>query len=196
MSSLTRRWAVLVLYVAAIYASLPIGPRYGLRFMRTAPGGWLLGPGLPLLAIAGAVALIVVLRRRGAPPWAYVALVGAAASYAVTFSWLRTHHLERTHLPEYGIAAWLAWRALEPLVPGALAGYAAAALLAAAIGYGDELLQGVVPGRYYDLRDVALNAAGAVLGIVVLAAARAGSERHKAVAVPSNAEIATQRSVR
>jgi len=192
--TLTRRWAVLLLYVAAIYGSLPVGPRYGLRFMRTAPGAWLLGPGLPLLALVGAAALLAVLWRRGAPPWAYAALVGAAASYAYTFSWLRTHHLERTHLPEYGITAWLAWRALDPLVPGALAGYTAAALLAAAIGYGDELLQGVLPGRYYDLRDVALNAAGAVLGIIVLAAVRAGTQRHKAVAVPPSAEIATPRS--
>jgi len=31
-----------------------------------------------------------------------------------------------------------------------------------------------VPGRVYDLRDVAMNALGAVLGVLVLAVARAG----------------------
>jgi VanZ family protein len=50
----------------------------------------------------------------------------------------------------------------------------AGAALGSAIGYGDELLQAVVPGRHYDLRDVAMNALGAVLGMVVLAAAQSG----------------------
>lgn len=170
---MASRWLVLVGYVAAIYVSLPFGPRVGLAFLRTAPGAWLLGPGVTVLAVAGAGALMLGLWRRRAPLWAYAALAGAGAVYALAFSWLRAQHLERTHLPEYGIAAWLAWRALDPLLPGRFAAYAAAAGLAAAIGYGDELLQDLLPGRYYDLRDVALNALGAVLGALVLAAARA-----------------------
>ncbi len=118
MSS-TRRWAALGAYVAAIYASLPFAPRLGLRFLRTAPGGWFLGPGLALVVVAGAVALVLALRRRHAPARAYAALAVAAAGYALALSWLSAQHLERTHLPEYGIAAWLAWRAVAPLVPGA-----------------------------------------------------------------------------
>src|SRR5437867_6826190 len=173
--SVPRRWAVLGLYVAAIYASLPFGPRVGLALLRMSSGGWLLGPGLPLLALAGAGAVLFRLVRRRAPWWAYGVLGAATVGYTLAFSWLRAQRLERTHLPEYGIVAWLAWRAVAPLVPGRTAGYAAAAALAAAIGYADELLQGVVPGRYYDLRDVAMNALGALLGILVLAAARAGT---------------------
>ena len=119
--------------------------------------------------------LMVALRRRRAPRWTYAALAGAGVCYGLTFFWLRAQHLERTHLPEYGVAAWLAWRAVAPAMPGVVSGYAAAAVLASTIGYGDELLQRVVPGRVYDLRDVAMNALGAVLGIVVLAAVRARS---------------------
>ena len=194
-ASRTRRWAALVLYVAAIYGSLPFGPRLGTRVVRSAPGAWLLGPGLPLLALAGAALLAVALWRRRAPAWAYAALVVSGIAYAVAFSWLRAQHLERTHLPEYGIAAWLAWRAIDPLARGSLGSYAAAAVLAAAIGYGDELIQRVLPGRVYDVRDVAMNALGAVLGVVVLAAARAGRPRHKPVTLPGSAEIATPGSV-
>jgi hypothetical protein len=170
---IVSRWVVLGCWVAAIYLSLPFGPRFGLAFLRTAPGAWLLGPGLTVAAVAGAGVLMVALRRRRAPLWAFAALLGAGAAYALAFSWLRAQRLERTHLPEYGIVAWLAWRALDPLLPGRVAAYAAAAALGAAIGYGDELLQGLLPGRYYDLRDVALNALGAALAVVVLAAARA-----------------------
>jgi len=138
---------------------------------------------------------VLALRRRRAPARAYAALAVAAAGYALAFSWLSAQHLERTHLPEYGIAAWLAWRAVAPLVPGPLAGYAAGAALAAAIGYGDELLQSIVPGRYYDLRDVGMNALGSVLAVIVIAAARAGGQRHKAVERESSGKFATQDSV-
>ena len=188
---MARRWAALGLYVTAIYASLPFGPRVGLALLRMSPGSWLLGPGLPLLALVGVGALLVRLARRRASWWAFGVLGGAAAGYALAFSWLRAQRLERTHLPEYGLVAWLAWRALEPVVPGRFAPYAAAAVLTALIGYGDELLQRVVPGRYYDLRDVARNALGGLLALLVLAALRAGAARHKAAVFSENAEIAT-----
>lgn len=168
-----RAWLALALYVAAIYLLLPYGPRIALPLARTPVGRWLLGPGLATIIGVAAVAMAIVLRRRRAPLRTYLALACAAIGYTVAFSWLRAQHLERTHLPEYGVAAWLAWRAVSPLVPGGVLGYAAAATLGAAIGLGDELLQGIVPGRVYDIRDVAMNAVGAVLGVIVLAAMRA-----------------------
>jgi hypothetical protein len=167
-------WAALAAYVVAIYALLPYGPKIGLSLLRTGPGAWLLGPGLPILAIVLGGAVMIVLARHQAPPWAYAALAAAATAYVVAFSWLRSAHLERTHLPEYGVAAVLAWRAVHPLVPGTVRGYAAAAVLAALIGYVDELIQWVLPGRVYDIRDVAMNGLGAALGTIVLAALRAG----------------------
>jgi hypothetical protein len=167
------RWGALALYVAAVYAILPYGPRIGLGVVRTAVGFWLLGPGLATLTVGALVALLGVLRRRGAPAWSYAVLVVSGVAYVVAFSWLRAQRLERTHLPEYGIAAWLAWRALDPLVPGRLAGYGLAVLLGAIIGLCDELLQSVTPGRVYDPRDIGMNALGALLGTVVLAALQA-----------------------
>ncbi len=191
-----KRWAVLAVYVAVVYAFLPLGPRVGLALLRTAPGAWLLGPGLVGATLAGACALLLHLRRQRAPGWAYAALVGVALAYVVAFSWLRLQRLERTHLPEYGVAAVLAWRAVAPLFQGAVAGYAAAAALGAAIGYGDELLQGMLPGRYYDLRDVAMNALGAVLGMMVLAAIRSGRVREAAPASEVSAGWSARRSPR
>jgi hypothetical protein len=168
-----RAWGVLALYVVVLYGLLPLGPAIGLGAIRTAPGAWLLGPGLGIIGAVVGVGLFVRLRRRGAPAWAYAALAAAAIGYTVVFTSLRAQRLERTHLAEYGIAAWLAWRAVRPHVSGTFAAYAAAVLLGTAIGWGDELVQGLLPNRVYDLRDVAMNAAGAVLGIVVLAACRA-----------------------
>ena len=193
MPNVRARWALLASYVALIYASLPFGPWVGLRLLRTGVGSWLLGPGVAVIVVVGAVVLAIVLRRRQAPPWAYAAVVVAAAGYGLAFSTLRAQRLERTHLPEYGLVAWLAWRALDPRGRGEPRTYAAAAALAAAIGLGDELLQAVVPGRYYDIRDVAMNAVGALLGTLVISAVRAGDARHKAAVPRRNAEIVSPR---
>ena len=175
MAGLTRwrAWSVLALYVVVLYGLLPLGPAIGLGAIRTAPGAWLLGPGLGVIGAVVGVTLLVRLWRRGAPPWAFAVLVAAALGYAFAFTSLRAQRLERTHLAEYGIAAWLAWRAVTPHVRGPFAAYVAAVLLGTAIGWGDELVQGLLPNRVYDLRDVAMNAAGAVLGVLVIAACRA-----------------------
>ena len=166
------RWLVLGAYVGAIYGTLPYGPILGRPFVRSRPGAWILGPGMGIAAVVVCVAIVALLLRRGAPRAAYVALGVAAVGYAFALSWLRAQHLERVHLPEYGLMTCLAWWAIAPRLPG-LPGYAVAAVLSAAIGWGDELLQAVTPGRYYDLRDVAANALGAVLGALVLGAIRA-----------------------
>jgi hypothetical protein len=171
-----RWWVALGVYVAALYTILPYGPSLGLGVARTAAGAWLLGRGLVLLGVLGAVLLGRRLQRRAAPPSAWGAVVLVAVIAGVTLGRLRAARLERTHLPEYGVAAFLAWRAVAPLVPGRVAGYVAAAAVGAAIGWCDELIQGATPGRHYDLRDVGLNALGAVLGVVLLAAARTGKE--------------------
>ena len=165
-------WLALSLYTAAIYTLLPLAPPIGRALTRTTIGHWLFGPGLTVIVAALAAILSVVLYRRRAAGWTYPTLLCAAVVYAVAFSWLRAQRLERTHLPEYGIAAWLAWRAVAPLLPGRVPGYVAAAVLAAAIGLGDELLQAITPGRVYDIRDVAMNALGSVLGAVVLGTMR------------------------
>src|SRR3989442_12111375 len=94
------------------------------------------------VAAAGIVALLV---RRGAPRAAYVALGVAAIGYALALSWLRAQHLERVHLPGYGGMTALAWWAISPRLPG-VGGYAVAALLSAAVGWGGERLPAVPPG--------------------------------------------------
>src|SRR2546422_3605993 len=81
--SLTR-WAALASYVAAIYASLPFAPRVGLRFLRTAPGSWVLGPGLALVVLAGAAALLLGLPPPPPPARAYAPLAVPARRHPLS----------------------------------------------------------------------------------------------------------------
>jgi hypothetical protein len=175
-ASSARRWAALVAYVALIYVTLPVGGDVGRLLVSNPAGRWLIGPGLALALLAVAAALVALLRARRAPPRAYGILALAGAGYAGALLWLGALRIDRLHLPEYGVAAWLAWRALGDSIRGPVRRCAAAAAVAALAGWGEELLQSVVPGRYYDLRDVAANAVGAVLGALVVAALSATAE--------------------
>ena len=101
-----------------------------------------------------------------------------ALAYAVALFWAssRTHlplpHLglgfedKIAHFCAYGILAWLVHRALTqpyPLMTSALTG---SGLLSAGYGLSDELHQRAVPGRTFDLWDLAADLAG--IGVVLL----------------------------
>ena len=164
------RWLALGAYAALLYGLLPYGPAIGRAVQDTAAGRYGLGSGAVWIVVAGSLLVAERLRRRGAPLLAYALAGTAAVGYAAALLWLRAIRLERVHLPEYGIAAWLAWRAVSPALGTRWPAYVTAAAMAAAIGWGDELVQAVTPGRFYDLRDVAANALGATLGTLIVAA--------------------------
>ncbi|PWG61445.1 VanZ family protein [Sediminicurvatus halobius] len=70
------------------------------------------------------------------------------------------------HIPLYGIITWVWLRALHHVGQRAThLGLAATAALAT--GLLDELRQGFVPGRYASLTDMALNAAGILLALLL-----------------------------
>ena len=168
-----RRWLALCAYTALLYGLLPFGPAIGRAVQASEAGRWLLGSGAVWIVLAGVVATGIRLRRRAASATAWTLAGAAVLGYALALLWLRAIRLERVHLPEYGLASALAWWALVRHVGDRGLTYVAAALVAAAIGWGDELVQAVTPGRVYDLRDVAANALGAALGALVIAVWRA-----------------------
>lgn len=119
-----------------------------------------------LLRVTLALMLLVVL---GPPAWRWVksrpgwreigALLGVAFAYWMV--WIRTTGAEeRTHLLEYGVVAALIHMALlerrsngrEVPMPAALAVAATSVL-----GLFDELIQAVLPNRFFDIRDVFFN---------------------------------------
>ncbi len=167
-----RLWMLAGLLVATIYSTLGLASRlagsieqgifdalfvvgFGLAVTAIAVIGWRYRPGGAEIGVALAVvaAYLMVLARIGTPA-------------------------ERTHLFEYSLVAVLIHQALEERrshgrrvpVPGVMA-----VLLTVCLGWIDEAIQLVLPGRVYDLRDVGFNALAAVLAVaasVVLARLR------------------------
>jgi hypothetical protein len=153
--------AVLALYTAGIFLSLPVTPglvrwaiaRFGLAAV--------LLPVALLLGATGAVLLRRLLAHgRRAAPWPHLGLAALGAGAFAAWRLLASSPVGRVHLPEYGLLSVLAFRALGGSLPAAAGGGAAAA----AIGLLDETVQAVTPGRVFDWWDVALNVAAALLG--------------------------------
>jgi hypothetical protein len=136
---------------------------------------------------------VAPLVRRGAGrlEWLVLGLVGAL--YAALLGRMSILQ-ERLHLLEYGLLALAFGRALEARSPARGArstrGALAAAGLTAAAGWVDELIQGALPNRHYDLRDVGFNALAGALALASAAALRR-ARGHSARAVPAPLEEGT-----
>ncbi|HXT49701.1 MAG TPA: hypothetical protein VN811_01590 [Thermoanaerobaculia bacterium] len=179
-----RLWQLALAVVLFIYASA-----YFVRFALDAlrERGLLAGSiwGLVLVAAAAGVAFVV---RQRPGRWEVALLFVAGGAYLLL---LRRLHIiqERIHLLEYGAVGGLAYAALCERWGHAKAAAASPALtaprrwwqripamwailIAGAAGWGDELVQALLPNRYYDIRDVATNAEAAALLVLVLAARR------------------------
>jgi len=171
-NSQERRWWRLTLaYLVLLYLSLwPL--QFLLDFLRD--HNLLRISILSLGGLAAAVAVAALVRRR-AGPREWLALFGAACAYGLIAARMEIIQ-ERLHLAEYGVLALLFRASLaargrgrngrrsRPAVAGAALG------LTAVAGLVDELIQGVLPNRQYDLRDVGFNALAAALALAAVAA--------------------------
>ena len=173
-----RLWIGVATAVAAIFASLyPL--QFLLDFLRRR-NLLRLSILLAFLVVAGGVVLWMIRRRAGAREWGVLAL-----STSAYFLFARSLDVvqERLHQIEYGALAVLLSAAFGerrrardlPASPGrvALAAFAAAA----AIGLADEIVQGILPNRQYDLRDVGFNALAAAMALATAAALGRTRER-------------------
>ena len=154
------RWAVLALYTAGIFLSLPYTPRLvKWSNARFGPEVAILVVGA-VLALAGAILVRRLLSVRTTGPWPHLAL--AALGLASWASWrlLASSPIGRVHLPEYGLLAILAAWAVGGRIFSAIG----SGIAAAGVGFLDELVQLITPGRVFDWWDVAINVAAAILG--------------------------------
>lgn len=158
-----RAWVVSFLYVLFLLGTAP----FILRFSAWLRGHHLLRVFLISLA-AGCLIYILAyfvsrLKIRNLKAYLGIGLLLAAAGLLM----LRHQTLEeRIHLLEYTALALLFFKAVKFSRRGKIL-FVLPLLLTIFIGWIDELWQGLLPGRVYDILDVLNNAAGGMIGVSI-----------------------------
>lgn len=152
--------------VVAYGAFLPYARRFWtVLFGRRSP--WFARTPLILSSILVLVVFWILLRRKERRATVYAAIVVISFLYCYLFR-IVTLPIERIHMGEYGILTFFIVMALAGHARGNIL-YLWAVIMAFHIGIIDELVQGFIAGRYYDLQDVWLNAYACGLGGCVVA---------------------------
>ncbi|MEO8275570.1 MAG: VanZ family protein [Thermoanaerobaculia bacterium] len=173
-----RLWIAVTVAVALILAAL-----YPLQFVLNALRSRnLLRAAVAACFLAGAALVVLFLARLRAPLASWLILAAIGGVYAACALAMDVPQ-ERLHLVEYGALSLLireAFAERRRSSPPAARSSSIDVLslgLATAIGWFDECVQGILPNRYYDLRDVAFNASAAALALGAAAALRAAAKR-------------------
>jgi len=152
-----RPTTLLILYVGALFLSLPLTP-YLVDGLKTRG---LLGEVVAAIFLVSAglsaFGLWFKLRLRSTQFYGILALLLMVLAAIV---WNVKTHQEQVHFLEYGLLALLTGRVVRS--PAWAFGWAAT------VGVCDEAVQFLLPMRYFDLRDIAFNATAAGFGAAVL----------------------------
>jgi hypothetical protein len=105
------------------------------------------------------------LKIRAISNYVWLVLVSALYVYFTLKLWANPE--EAIHFIQYGLLGFFLFRALRQHMDDKGI-YLAAFLIGTLIGTFDEILQWMVPGRYFDLRDVGLNALSSALFQILL----------------------------
>jgi VanZ family protein len=161
------RWGVVLLYVAAIYLTIPYTPRWWTA-AQAATGASFTSLALLPLATIGGLALAAVTYRTRADIRALLALTALGGTYYYLYRHVFQEPVEKLHLIEYGLLSWIIWWAWRPGRQRLYRPAAGVWLLSAAVGAADEWIQHFTPGRFGEFRDVVINWESAALGLAVL----------------------------
>ena len=156
---MNRLWIFIILYVVLIYTTLPIA-RLVLNTLYETLGAFNLGllVNTFLVSVSSFIA-IQMYRRKGLTSLVRLLLLG---TLLLTIILNLERPEERLHFLEYGLLGFLFVKAFNSTSVRTLT---FSALLVTLVGSIDELIQGFLPNRVGDLRDVLMNAVGGLLGI-------------------------------
>ena len=161
-----KAWLAVALWIALIFSTIPFVRHLREMFVAIWPAE-AIGVGVMLIVVAATVAAITALRRLRRPPADVLWLLAAAAATILWTVALMGQPEEAVHFLEYGVLGLLLFRALRLQIHDATV-FVAAALAGVIVGTADEIIQWIVPGRYFDFRDIALHGGASVLVQVVV----------------------------
>ena len=158
-----KRWLTLLTYVLFIYATLGIVSA-PLRFLRA--HGVLRLSLLFCFVLCSAGSLWALIKTGTRDTWRYAFLIGVFMTALLIARRVKIPE-EQVHFFEYGLVGILFVRALEPKKGTGWRVFLWALLWSTVVGGVDELLQGLIPNRHFDQRDIFLNAVSAALGLAL-----------------------------
>lgn len=159
-----KYWAGVIAWLTLIYSTLYVMRPVCTFLKATTPFGVLVNT--LLTALLGLVALNFFIRSIPYRPLSVFIFIAVTAAYAAGLLMIRNPE-EKIHFIEYGILAFLVFRALETDVCPAAA-YGLSFLLTAVFGWVDEGIQHLLPNRFYQLEDVLLNAVSGLLALLLI----------------------------
>lgn len=162
----SKAWGLAVGYIAFVYCTIPILPQvWGALADYTEGSVRYLG--IAIVALVGAGLIAGVWRRARGRRWKVLLGLGLIAPiYAYLLYEYAKFPAERLHLVEYGFMGYVLLRGLRFDLRPALA-YLVSFALAVLIGIGDECIQWALPQRFFEVKDIQLNALSAALGLLL-----------------------------
>ena len=163
-------WWAVVAWTLFIYATIPLARALqAWVYDHLGRNTFLVVVGLTLLA--GLTAALHAVRHQAHPasPSARAWLWGVALVLAAGTWHLRRGPEEAMHFVQYGVLSVLLYRALRTRYADAGL-YVIAFLLGALLGTLDEVIQWIIPRRFFDFRDILINVSA--VGLVQVALAR------------------------
>ena len=156
------------LWIVLIYGTVPFVRTVREAFVARWPAA-LIAYAVIAVVLGSIVASIVILRRRQPPIGSadLLWLIGVAAVIAIWTHNLMGQPEEAVHFLEYGVLGVLLYRVFEDRVPDPTV-YVAATLAGLFAGTVDEIIQWLVPGRFWDFRDIILNIGAVALVQIVI----------------------------
>ena len=162
-----RAWGLAVLYIAFVYSTIPVMPAVW-KVLREYTEGSIRFLGILMVAGVAIVIAAQVWRRVRLKSWKpYLALLLIGPVYIVLLDRYALFPSERLHLVEYGFMGGVLFRALRLDVSERTA-YMASFLTTLLVGIGDECVQWILPQRFFEVKDVQLNALSGGLGLLLL----------------------------
>lgn len=163
-----RAWIYVGLMMGLILIVLPITPilwRTGTRIF----GARINSVGYVISVLAFLWIVIYLVRRWSAfGPFRFLLIAGLACVY---FYLLRFHckfPAEQLHLVEYGLLVYFLYRALR-IDFSKTTSYAVSFLISSGYGFLDEVIQYVLPNRFFEIRDLMTNLMASALGLLAVA---------------------------
>ena len=163
----SKAWGLALVYIAFVYSTVPLMPQIWRRLHEHTEGAVRY---LGIVAVLGAGAWLLrrAWMRLGRRSWRpYLGLAAVLALYGYLLAVYARFPSERLHLVEYGFMGYVLFRALRLDMPVRWA-YAVAWGLTLAVGFGDECIQWALPQRFFELKDVQLNAVAGGLGLALV----------------------------